>query len=494
MHNFFRMNLRHSWLHKLRGINWSKVKGLAAKSFKVSILLVVIFEVIPNVGEFWYTAREAKKEAAIFANQEAVNLLHLASYDYERALEKVEQLLMVLAEVPELLEPRLPRCSQFLEKIRKQYPIYANLGVILNDGDSVCSAVQHPAQLNLADRLYFSKVVETKRFSIGEFQIGRITQKPTVNFGYPLLDTNKNLRAVLYAAIDLNELKELTIKAGLPMQASFFILDENGKFLVRYPDSENLVGHEIQDREVLKKIKSGGEQIFELDKMYASTKLRSATEAGSIYIAVGVPKFVFLSRFDKIFNARLFQEGVSTFLQILFAWAAGFMFLWQLKKLDKAAMKINQGDLSARTNVKAGFGEIERLSATFDQMAEHLEAENKRLQFLSESARRLCQVVSLDARFKKVTEIAVEFFCDICTIQVKGEDEVTAKSGEGEIFFSIKTPIIVFEKEFGIIIFAKYKRSFEKFDYAVAEDIAAYIGLVVENARLKPPLSMTTTI
>lgn len=479
---------------QLRSLKWEKIKGLAAKSFKVSLVLVVIFEVIPNLGEFWYTARETKKEAASFANQEAVNLLHLASYDYERALEKVEQLLMVLAELPELYDPRSPHCSQFLDKIRSQYPIYANLGVILKDGESVCSAVQAPAKLYLGDRLYFTKVISSKKFSIGEFQVGRITKKPTVNFGYPLFDANKNIRAVLYAAIDLNVLKELTVKAGLPMQASFFILDENGKFLVRYPDSENLLGHEIQDLEVLKKIKSDGEQIFELDKMYASTKLKSAVEAGSIYIAVGVPKFVFLSRFDKILKARLLQEGVSTFIQILFAWTAGFLFLWQLKKIDRAATKISQGDLSARTNLKVGFGEIERLSTTFDQMASLLEGENKRLQFLTESTKQLCQVESLDQRLKKVAEIAVIFFCDVCTIQVRGEAEIKTKSHEGLIMTSIKMPIIVFEKELGAIIFESYEHTFEKYDSAVAEDIATYIGLVVENTRLKKPLPVMTTI
>lgn len=480
------------WLNglnkKLQSINWEKAKGLIAKSFKVSILLVMLFEVIPNLGEFWYTARETKKEAAGFANQEAVNLLRLAAYDYERALEKVEQLLTVLAEVPELNDPTSARCPQFLEKIRAQSPIYANLGVIAMNGDAICTAVETKTTVNLKDRLYFTKVMRTKKFSIGEFQIGRITGKPTVNFGYPLFDKQKNIRGVLYAAIDLNMLKQMTIKAGLPMQASFFILDENGRFLVRYPDSENFLGHEIQDVRVLDKIKLGGEQIFELEKMYAATKLRSAPEAGSIYIAVGVPKFVFLSKFDNILKTRLFHEGVSTFIQILFAWGAGFLFLWQLKKLDKAATKIKQGDFTARANVKAGFGEIERLATTFDSMAEHLESENNRLQFLSESAKKLCQVMSLDERLRKVADIAIAFFCDSCTIIVKGEGEISAKKFEGLVKYTLEIPIVVFENQFGRIRFENFAHEFQDYDRAVAEDLATYIGLVVENTRLKKPM------
>ncbi len=480
------------WLQRLRqnlrSIKWDKAKGLVAKSFKVSILLVVFFEVIPNLGEFWYTARETRKEAVSFANQEASNLLHLASYDYERVLEKVEQLLMVLTAVPELNDPASPRCSRFLDKIRLQYPIYANLGVIALNGDAVCSGVDLKAKLNLSDRLYFTKVLKNKRFSIGEFQVGRITGKPTVNFGYPLFDAQKNIRGVLFAAIDLEVLKQMTVKAGLPMQASFFILDQNGKFLVRYPHSEEATGHAIQDPSILAKLKMGGEQIFELDKMYAATKLTSDPEAGAIYIAVGVPKFVFLSKFDTILKTRLWHEGLSTFIQVLFAWAAGFLFLWQLKKLDKAATKIKEGDLTARTNLKAGFGEIERLAATFDNMAAQIEAENKRLQFLSESAKHLCEMVSLQERLYKVADIAIMFFCDKCSIQIKDEKEVVAKTSEGPAHAKIETPVIVFDKALGKIIFENDQRPFEKYDYAVAEDIATYIGLVVENTRLKRPL------
>lgn len=482
------MGLLQNLRNKLRSIHWDKVKGLAAKSFKVSVLLVVIFEVIPNIGEFWYTVHEVKKDSAVFANQEAQNILRLASFDYQRVLERVELLLTVLSEVPDMQDPSSKDCGQFAEKVRTKNPIYTNVGVISKEGLLLCSGLVSATKIYLNDRLYFTKTLQNKRFSIGEFGIGRISKKPTISFGYPLFDANKNVRAVLFATVDLTFLKQLAEKAGLPAQATFFILDENGKYLVRTPDSENLVGKEIQDPELLKKIKSGGEQIFELDRMYASTKLAAASEAGSIYIAVGVPKDVLISRFDSIKNARLYQEVISTIIQVIFAWVAGFLFLWQLKKLDRAATRINQGDLSARTNLKGTFGEIQRLAETFDQLAEHLESENKRLRFLTDSAEKLCQEISLEDRFKRVTEIAVKFFCNVCTIKVKDEAEVGAKSGEGEIIFSFIAPIVVFDKEFGEIIFATYHRTFDKFDESVAADIAAYIGLVVENARLKRPL------
>ena len=43
-------------------------------------------------------------------------------------------------------------------------------------------------QVYVGDRVYFRRALETRDFAIGEYQIGRITGKATLNFGYPVLD------------------------------------------------------------------------------------------------------------------------------------------------------------------------------------------------------------------------------------------------------------------------------------------------------------------
>ena len=43
-------------------------------------------------------------------------------------------------------------------------------------------------QVYVGDRVYFRRALETRDFAIGEYQIGRITGKATLNFGYPVLE------------------------------------------------------------------------------------------------------------------------------------------------------------------------------------------------------------------------------------------------------------------------------------------------------------------
>ena len=58
-------------------------------------------------------------------------------------------------------------------------------------------------EVYLGDRVYFRRALETREFAIGEYQVGRLTEKASVNFGYPVLDDAGDVHAVVFAALDL---------------------------------------------------------------------------------------------------------------------------------------------------------------------------------------------------------------------------------------------------------------------------------------------------
>ena len=70
----------------------------------------------------------------------------------------------------------------------KAYPLYLNIGVADPNGNLVCSALPFKAPINVADRVYFKNALEMNDFAIGDYQIGRITQRPAINYAYPLTE------------------------------------------------------------------------------------------------------------------------------------------------------------------------------------------------------------------------------------------------------------------------------------------------------------------
>ena len=104
----------------------------------------------------------------------------------------------------------------------------------------------------VGDRIYFRRALETRDFAIGEYQVGRITGKASVNFGYPVLDDAGHVRAVVVAALDLAWLSELANQAGLPTGSMLTVIDRNGTILSRYPDEGKWVGKLMPEPLVLK--------------------------------------------------------------------------------------------------------------------------------------------------------------------------------------------------------------------------------------------------
>lgn len=527
---------------------WKNFRSLALKSLSLSVVLVLIFEVLPTVGEFWYTAKVTRNEASEYAHKEAIRLVQLAAHDHERIVANVQQLLSVLVEVPEIQsgDPRV--CRPFLIKIKKQYPLYSNLGLIDLKGNVLCSALPVPPKTNLSDRLYFTKAIEKKAFAIGEFQIGRITKKPTLNFSNVVLDDNKKIKYVIYAALDLSWLRQLGNTAVLPTQATMMILDHKGFILARYPDSDLRIGKVVADPNILKAIRSSSDEaviensrIDSFDRMFVFRKLRTAPEAGNIYLTVGVPNFVFYSQVEEMLNKSLSREAFVTFLEVLFAWLAGFLFLYQIKKIQKAAKRLKAGDLTARTGLKSGFGELETLAHTFDDMASDLESRTKeaeagakRLSFLSDSANHLCSSLDYKKMLKTVADLATPFMADYCAIDIleKGNlirvaeahvfpektslfrsiaadpekleapqlitkitseylDEATVKLDKVQLDqLGVESlmilPIKIHGSSIGSVIFASHRPDhlYQKSDLIIALDLSEYIGLAIENANL----------
>jgi hypothetical protein len=99
-------------------------------------------------------------------------------------------------------------CSRILGSLIKQSKIYANIGIALPDGNVWCSGLPLEKTVNFSDRRWFQDVLRTKDFLSSVYVFGRITSKPLSVYGYPVLDNSNNLKAVVFAGIDLTWLNE----------------------------------------------------------------------------------------------------------------------------------------------------------------------------------------------------------------------------------------------------------------------------------------------
>jgi hypothetical protein len=173
----------------------------------------------------------------------------------------------------------------------QQSPRYASAGVATLDGDIVCSDVPLASPVNITDRPYFQRAVETRGFGVGEYQIGRVSHRQSINFGYPLLDKEGKTEGVVYLAIDLEWLNQFAATVQRPSGSTISMFDGEGTILVHRPLPQKWVGKSIvgliqSPKQITGKPVSGADAGV---RQYLFAPVLSGP-GGSLYLALGQPR------------------------------------------------------------------------------------------------------------------------------------------------------------------------------------------------------------
>jgi len=355
-------------------------------SLRIRLALLVLLAIIPALGLSVYNFVAQRRHATAATYAEATRLAQLAIANQEQLIIDTRQLLSAMAQHPEVRQLNPKGCSRLAANLIS--PIFANLGASKANGDIFCSALVMQAPVNNADRAYFKGAMKRRGFAIGEYQIGRITGKPTLNVGYPVIGPSDQIIAVVFAAIDLDWLNQLASRAELPPGGTLLVVDWSGKILARYPSSEAWQGRDIPDSALFKAIKSrNGEGIASasgLDgepRLYAFQKLRIDGNEEQLYVAVGTPVAFAFAKANREFARNLVALGMVILLALAGTWVTGnALIVKPTEALVRSARRIAAGDRSARVSGGDGTGELGHLARAFNDMAEALqrqEAERK---------------------------------------------------------------------------------------------------------------------
>jgi PAS domain S-box-containing protein len=382
------------------------MQRLPFASLRARLLLLILLAVVPVIGLTIYTNIELRRLAAADAKAEALRLVRLVADDQQDTVKDTRQFLFALAQLPQVRSADPAACSAFLARLFNQYPQYALFGVIAPNGDLTCSALPTDGPVNLAHRDYFQQSLQTHEFAISSFQGDSISGRATLDLGYPILDEAGQVQAVVFAALDLTWLNRLAAHAQLPKGSTLTMVDRNGTILVRYPDPATWVGQSLPEAPIIETILSergeGTAEAYGVDgvtRLFAFTPFSSLDGSEDVYVSIGIPASVAFADANRVLARNLAGLGLVAALALGAAWIGGDLFL--LRRVDalvSAAKRLSVGDLSVRTGLRYGYGELSQLARVFDNMAESLEqriAERDRVETeLRESRRALSTLMS----------------------------------------------------------------------------------------------------
>lgn len=173
---------------------------------RTRIMLVVLASVLPVLGLAVYSGVQQRSVAEAAEHGNLRLIAELTAKRPGQIIEGARQLLFAMAgKLDELRADRNACHAYFKPLVSASAGLYHSAGLILPDGELFCSsgAPESGVRIDLTDRLHFSLAAASGKFTVGEYQIDRVTLKQSINFGYPVLDADQKLRAVLFVSLDL---------------------------------------------------------------------------------------------------------------------------------------------------------------------------------------------------------------------------------------------------------------------------------------------------
>ena len=360
----------------------------ALRSLRVRVLLAVALAITPVIVLVLVSAWEERQRATAEAERQTQQLAIVVADEQQRIIGQTHQLLSVLASLPVIRDRALPsgECNEILARIRRQNPIYANIGITDANGDLLCSAIPFVGPIHFGDRAWFRRPMASREFSVGEYLVGRLTGLPSVGLGLPLLDRDDRPRGVIYATIDLAWLQQLSNKLPLPSGAVVVVVDTKGTVLMRQPDPERRwMGQPAPEGDMLAGILArrctGSAEIRGQDGVRRLNAIRplQLVDDKCVYVRVGVPADEVYRPIDRSLQRDLAVLALVTVLALTVAWfGSEHLVLKPVRALTTAAERLGRGDLSARTGLPAGSGDLGTLATRFDCMAADIQARERR--------------------------------------------------------------------------------------------------------------------
>jgi len=385
-----------------RILRMRKLMGQLLSGLQFRLLLLVVLACAPLAALTLHNASDERRRQVADWEQRVQETVQQATREEAKVVGQTRQLLLALAESSAVRSGNRRECKKLLDDLFASYPRYANLGLVRTNGDFLASALPPAGLPNQSNQDFFRRALATRALAIGDFPSVRTTDKATVSFGFPVLDSASNVLAVVFAALDLDWFNrfESEFRAQLPKEATWTEIDRKGMILVRHPEPEKWTGQPLPEKSLANSILGQSHGVVEAlspegkPSFYAYASMRSRFVSGGVVALLAIPKQVLFADADRALARNLAGLGIAAALALLLGWIFSyFLILRQVTALVKSSTRLAAGDLSARTGLSHGADELGQLTSAFDKMAQALEQREKERRQAELDRARLAAIV-----------------------------------------------------------------------------------------------------
>jgi signal transduction histidine kinase len=355
------------------------------------LFALVAIAILPVIAIQAYSEVALLRSREVEVQNHAASLARLSAAEQQQIVQGIRQVLIAMSELPSVKTRDSQACNAYLAALQKRFPAFITFLVTDLKGVSFCDTNSDHRPISIAARAYFTGILKTGAFTVGEFSAGLSTGRNVIQFALPFYGENDRMGGVIVAGLSLDWLADYIARRGAPEGTAIAIMDRNGTYLARYPDNGRFVGTKMPGEEYLKtgdildvdgveriegysalQVDSGGLVVsFGLDKAQAFTEIQNRTRRGMLLIALSAALVLFLT----FFGARRFIHR-------------------PLGQLASAANQWRLGDYGRRVSIRDG-SEIARVADAFNTMADALQRREHELSEAKEKAEETAASITI---------------------------------------------------------------------------------------------------
>jgi PAS domain S-box-containing protein len=356
------------------------LKRFLSLSLRTHLLLLALLISLPEVGLIIHSAQHHRNDSINKGIEETRRLAYGIASEQNNLVAAAHQLVTVLARLPQVRAHSASDVNEILASVLKLNPQYGNIVITDRKGDVWASALPKTTNFSLSDKRTFLNALKTRRFSSGEYVVGKISAKQTIGFGYPIIDEKGEVEGVIAVNINFDHLNELLQQSGMPAGTTFSILDHGGVIIDRNLDPAKFIGR-MASEDILLKILNGPDEESFIDsgipgqkQIVSYRKLRLEGEQFPylcVHVSIPLKATLANARHEQLINMAVLSPLLLISLAIAVL-IGRFCFTNRIKKIQEAAKSFARGNLNIRISEEVEGGEFGSLSRSLDEMAHQL--------------------------------------------------------------------------------------------------------------------------
>lgn len=360
---------------------------LYPKSIRSKLVMLVLISIIPSIFIVLYSDSKHREEALDNAVNRSKDVVNQFAAKQKNVVDKASQLLSTLSIMPEIISKDYINAGGMFKKVLKHTPEFNIIQLITKEGKLASSAAPFPDNIFMTDRKYFRDALESKKFSAGEYIVGKTTKMKMINFSKPILDSLNNIDAVIHVGLELSVFDSIFSDVHFAPKTNVVVTDHAGIILYNSNKSMNSVGNS-DSYNMFKKIVSRKDEgtFFDkgddgIERLNFFKKIRLENKSMPyLYIRAGFPTDIIYSKSRTIFIKDFIFLLLSSLITVIIALIIGeYSIAGKFRKLSHTASEIAMGFFKSKSGIVHDDSDIGRLAKSFDDMGNSLNQYNEKM-------------------------------------------------------------------------------------------------------------------